>query len=250
MAPLPDLSRLPQGAATGEFYPLPQDEADRLNEGGGVELLSREPYPARADRATRLDEATFRLPYPESAPRNPDGSYRYRVYNAHDLWQWVRQPGKEFDPADGAGPDRTRLLKSDWEALRDEFSTPRRNPTPDDSVFRAPIPNGLWPPRDPDAPAEVPEQTDMGIVALRRQLRVQDQERLDALLNELHWLRRTYAALRAELGRCRVDAQELRAERDAARRDRHNANLHHDATRALLDAARDELFQLRAARSV
>ena len=158
MAPLPDLSRLPQGAAaTGEFYPLPQDEADRLNEGGGVDLLTQEPYPARADRRTRLGDATFRLPYPESAPRNPDGSYRYRVYNAWALWQWVSQPGKEFDPADGAGPNRTRLLKSDWEALRDQFSTRRLNPTPDNSVFRDPIPNGLWPPRDPDAPPEVPE---------------------------------------------------------------------------------------------
>ena len=141
------------GAPTGEFYALPHEEARNLLADGVVDPISREPLPAGATRDD--DDATFRLPLPESAPKNADGSYKYRVYDAASLWKWVRQAGKAVDPL-----DRTPLLRSDWEALRDRYSSIAAHPTPALSVFRRPITSGLWPPGVPYVPPPPPPPTD------------------------------------------------------------------------------------------
>ena len=130
---LPNLSSLSlqtrHDAPTAEFYPLPQKEADRLNDEQGGDTISGEPFPVMSDN-------TFRLPYPDDAPRDADGSYKYRVYDAPTLWLWVKEPTQRFDPA-----DRTPLLRSDWELLRDRFEPDV--PTPPDG-WRPPIPANLW----------------------------------------------------------------------------------------------------------
>ena len=105
-------------AATGEFYAVPPDEARELRALQVVDPISYEPIPAD-------DDGTFRLPFPESAPKNADGSYQYRLYDAAGLWNWVRARGRAYDPL-----DRTPLLRSDWEALRDRYSSAAANPTP------------------------------------------------------------------------------------------------------------------------
>ena len=131
-------------AATGEFYAVPPDEARELRALQVVDPISYEPIPADYD-------GTFRLPFPESAPKNADGSYQYRLYDAAGLWNWVRAPGRAYDPL-----DRTPLLRSDWEALRDRYSTAAAHPTPALSVFRRPITSGLWPPGVPYVPPPPP----------------------------------------------------------------------------------------------
>ena len=134
MRALPNLSGLSLGEATGDFYPLRPDEAEALEAlgDGGRDPNTLEHLPADAMRDD--DNATFRLPLPESAPRNANGSYKYRVYDAAALWEWVRRPGKANDPI-----DRTPLLKRDWILLRNRYSTRRAHPTPPNSVFRPPI---------------------------------------------------------------------------------------------------------------
>ena len=136
-------------AATGEFYAVPPDEARELRALQVVDPISYEPIPAGAARDD--DDATFRLPFPESAPKNADGSYQYRLYDAAGLWNWVRAPGRAYDPL-----DRTKLLRSDWEALRDRYSTAAAHPTPALSAFRRPITSGLWPPGVPYVPPPPP----------------------------------------------------------------------------------------------
>ena len=136
-------------AATGEFYAVPPDEARELRALQVVDPISYEPIPAGAARDD--DDATFRLPFPESAPKNADGSYQYRLYDAAGLWNWVRAPGRAYDPL-----DRTKLLRSDWEALRDRYSSAAANPTPALSAFRRPITSGLWPPGVPYVPPPPP----------------------------------------------------------------------------------------------
>ena len=130
-----------RGAPTGEFYALPPAEADEV----GRDAITLAPIPAGAERDA--DDATFRLPFPETAARNADGSYKYRVYDAAGLWEWVKAPGRASDPV-----DRTPLLRSDWEALRDRYSSAAAHPTPPDATFRAPITTGLWPPGVPYVP--------------------------------------------------------------------------------------------------
>ena len=139
-------------AATGEFYAVPPDEASELRALQVVDPISYEPIPAGAARDD--DDATFRLPFPESAPKNADGSYQYRLYDAAGLWNWVRAPGRAYDPL-----DRTPLLRSDWEALRDRYSTAAAHPTPALSVFRRPITSGLWPPGVPYVPPPLTDAT-------------------------------------------------------------------------------------------
>ena len=139
-------------AATGEFYAVPPDEARELRALQVVDPISYEPIPAGAARDD--DHATFRLPFPESAPKNADGSYQYRLYDAVGLWNWVRAPGRAYDPL-----DRTPLLRSDWEALRDRYSTAAAHPTPALSVFRRPITSGLWPPGVPYVPPPLTDAT-------------------------------------------------------------------------------------------
>ena len=136
-------------AATGEFYAVPRDEASELRALQIVDPISYEPIPAGAARDD--DEATFRLPFPESAPKNADGSYQYRLYDAAGLWKWVRAPGRAYDPL-----DRTKLLRSDWEELRNRYSSAAAHPTPALSVFRRPITSGLWPPGVPYVPPPPP----------------------------------------------------------------------------------------------
>ena len=63
----------------------------------------------------------------------------------------MRAPGRAYDPL-----DRTPLLRSDWEALRDRYSTAAAHPTPALSVFRRPITSGLWPPGVPYVPPPPP----------------------------------------------------------------------------------------------
>jgi surface protein len=133
--------RARSGASTGEFYAVPPDEADER----GRDALTFAPTPA--DAARENVDATFRLPFPESAPKNADGSYKYRVYDGAMLWDWVKREGNASDPL-----DRTPLLRSDWEALRDRYSSAAADPTPAPSVFRRPITNGLWPPPSPPPP--------------------------------------------------------------------------------------------------
>ena len=141
--------RRARGAPTGEFYALPPDEANNYKEEGDVELLTQDDLPALALRED--DNATFRLPFPESAAKNADGSYKYRVYDAANLWEWAKVPGRANDPL-----DRTPLLRSDWEALRDRYSSAAAHPTPGDGAFRAPITTGLWPPGVPYVPPPPP----------------------------------------------------------------------------------------------
>ena len=143
-------------AATGEFYAVPPDEARELRALQVVDPISYEPIPAGAARDD--DDATFRLPFPESAPKNADGSYQYRLYDAAGLWNWVRAPGRAYDPL-----DRTPLLRSDWEALRDRYSSAAAHPTPALSAFRRPITSGLWPPGVPYVPPPPPPLTDATI---------------------------------------------------------------------------------------
>ena len=138
-------------AATGEFYAVPPDEARELRALQVVDPISYEPIPAD-------DDGTFRLPFPESAPKNADGSYQYRLYDAAGLWNWVRARGRAYDPI-----DRTPLLRSDWEALRDRYSSAAADPTPALSVFRRPITSGLWPPGVPYVPPPPPPLTDATI---------------------------------------------------------------------------------------
>ena len=98
--------------------------------------------PVPADAGPDDDDATFRLPYPEEAAKNSDGSYQYRVYDAKKLWRWVRERRPPIDPV-----SKVPLLKRDWEELRDRYSDAVTDPTPSDRNFRRPITNGLWPPR-------------------------------------------------------------------------------------------------------
>jgi len=144
--------RAHSGAPTGEFYALPYEEARDLLADGVTDPHTLNSLPAGAARDD--DDATFRLPLPESAPKNADGSYKYRVYDAASLWEWVRRAGKAIDPM-----DRTPLLRSDWEALRDRYSSAAANPTPALSVFRRPITNGLWPPGVPYVPPPLTDAT-------------------------------------------------------------------------------------------
>ena len=137
--------RARSGAPTGEFYALSVDEARDLRAEGYTDPHTLDRVPA--DAARQDDDATFRLPFPETAPKNADGSYQYRVYDAKSLWEWVRRPGTAIDPI-----DRTPLLRSDWEALRDRYSSAAADPTPAPSVFRRPITSGLWPPGVPYVP--------------------------------------------------------------------------------------------------
>ena len=141
--------RARSGVPTGEFYALPYEEARDLLAEGVVDPIRHEPLPA--DAARDDDDATFRLPMPESAPKNADGSYKYRVYDAAGLWNWVKNLNRAYDPI-----DRTKLLRSDWEALRDRYSSAAANPTPALSVFRRPITSGLWPPGVPYVPPPPP----------------------------------------------------------------------------------------------
>jgi len=145
MCALPNLSGLSLGEPTGEFYPVPKDEARELFEDEYEDCHTCTPIPVMAERDD--DNATFRLPLPETTPKNADGSYKYRVYDAASLWRWVRQPGRATDPV-----DRTPLLRSDWEALRDRYSNADADPTPRDRVFRRPITDGRWPPGVPYVP--------------------------------------------------------------------------------------------------
>ena len=127
-----------RGAPTGEFYALPPAEAAEA----GRDAMTLEAIPAGAERDA--GNATFRLPFPESAAKSADGSYKYRVYDAAWLWGWVKAPGRASDPL-----DRTPLLRSDWEALRDRYSSAAAHPTSPLTTFRAPITTGLWPPGVP-----------------------------------------------------------------------------------------------------
>ena len=63
----------------------------------------------------------------------------------------MRAPGRAYDPL-----DRTPLLRSDWEALRDRYSSAAAHPTPALSAFRRPITSGLWPPGVPYVPPPPP----------------------------------------------------------------------------------------------
>jgi len=137
--------RARSGAPTGEFYAVPPDEANER----GRDALTFAPIPA--DAAREHADATFRLPFPESAPKNADGSYQYRVYDGAMLWDWVKREGGASDPL-----DQTPLLRSDWEALRDRYSSAAADPTPALSVFRHPITSGLWPPGVPYVPPPPP----------------------------------------------------------------------------------------------
>jgi len=141
--------RARSGAPTGEFYALPHEEARDLRADGYSDPHTLDAVPA--DAAREDADATFRLPFPESAPRNADGSYQYRVYDGASLWEWVRRPGTAIDPI-----DRTPLLRSDWEALRDRYSSAAADPTPAPSALRQPITNGLWPPGVPYVPPPPP----------------------------------------------------------------------------------------------
>ena len=134
-----------RGAPTGEFYALPPAEAAEA----GRDAMTLEATPANAERDA--GNATFRLPFPELAPKNADGSYKYRVYDAAWLWGWVKAPGRASDPL-----DRTPLLRSDWEALRDRYSSAAADPTSPLTTFRAPITTGLWPPGVPYVPPPPP----------------------------------------------------------------------------------------------
>ena len=134
-----------RGAPTGEFYALPPAEAAEA----GRDAMTLEAIPANAERDA--GNATFRLPFPELAPKNADGSYKYRVYDAAWLWGWVCAPGRASDPL-----DRTPLLRRDWEELRDRYSSAAAHPTPGDGAFRAPITTGLWPPGVPYVPPPPP----------------------------------------------------------------------------------------------
>ena len=150
---LPNLSGLLLSEPTGEFYQLTSDDARELRAlgDGGRCALTLEFLPANASPEDEPDLATFRLPLPESAQKNSDGSYRYRVFNAKALWEWVRRPGHRTDPI-----DRTPLLRRDWEALRDQYSNAETDPNPPDHVFRRPITSGLWPPGVPYVPPPPP----------------------------------------------------------------------------------------------
>jgi len=148
--------RARSGAPTGEFYALSVEEARDLRAAGVTDPHTLDSLPA--DAAREDDDATFRLPFPESAPKNADGSYQYRACDAASLWEWVRRPGKAIDPV-----DRTPLLRSDWEALRDRYSSAAADPTPALSVFRHPITNGLWPPGVPYVPPPPPPLTNATI---------------------------------------------------------------------------------------
>ena len=138
---------LAAGLATGEFYAVSDADASGLED-----PITLFPIPANAARGA--SNATFRLPYPESAPKNADGSYKYRVYDAASLWTWAKVHGRESDPL-----DRTPLLRSDWEELRDQYSDAVAHPTPKDSTFRAAITTGLWPPGVPYVPPPPPPLT-------------------------------------------------------------------------------------------
>tara|TARA_Y100000389_G_scaffold194557_1_gene224745 strand:+ start:1348 stop:2490 length:1143 start_codon:yes stop_codon:yes gene_type:complete len=145
--------RARSGAPTGEFYALPHEEARDLRADGYKDPYTLKPVPVLAQRGDK--DATFRLPYPESASKNANGSYGYRVCDAASLWEWARQAGKAIDPI-----DRTPMLRSDWEALRNQYSNAKETPTPALSVFRRPITSGLWPPNVPYVPLPAPPLTD------------------------------------------------------------------------------------------
>ena len=139
-------------APTGEFYAVPPDEARNLRADGNVDPHTLEPVPEGAERND--DDATFRLPFPESAAKNADGSYKYRVYDGAMLWAWVKREGCAVDPL-----DRTPLLQGDWEELRDRYSNAAAYPTPALSTFRDPITSGLWPPGVPYVPPPLTNAT-------------------------------------------------------------------------------------------
>ena len=134
------------GAPTGEFYALPHEEARNLLADGVVDPISREPLPAGATRDD--DDATFRLPLPESAPKNADGSYKYRVYDAASLWELGQAaPASAVDPL-----DRTPLLRQRLGgAARPVLRRIAAHPTPPDTrpCSADPITSGLWPPGVP-----------------------------------------------------------------------------------------------------
>jgi surface protein len=149
-------ARLRPSASTGEFYALSTDEAEKYEKQGEVELFTQDDFPPLALRENQ--NATFRLPFPESAPKDADGNYKYRVYDAALLWGWVSRPGRAFDPL-----DRTPLLKRDWEELRDRYSSATAHPTPPDTTFRNPITTGLWPPGVPYSSPPLPPLTNATI---------------------------------------------------------------------------------------
>ena len=141
--------RARSSAPTGDFYAVPWEEARDLRAEGNVDPNTLYPIPADAERGD--DNATFRLPFPESASKNVDVngnvSYKYRVYDGATLWEWVKREGSAVDPA-----DRTPLLQRDWEELRNRYSNADADPTPAPSTFRRPITSGLWPPGVPYVP--------------------------------------------------------------------------------------------------
>ena len=141
---------------TDEFYALLPYEAEAYKKDGTLEPITHEPLPAGAGKNDH--NTTFRLPFAESASKESDGSYKFRVYDAFSLWEWVKKPGQRNDPY-----DRTLLFLSDWEDLRNEYSTPERHPTPNPSTFRKPIRHGKWPPNNPNKPYVTPPLTDANI---------------------------------------------------------------------------------------
>jgi len=128
---LPPLERLSLGAATGEFYALPQAEADALNADGGREVLTLDPY--KRDRGRDDDGATFRLfwDHKQRRRRNPPGhesaeeraardAAKYAVYDAEALWEWIKNRPNNID--DMKDPTLSfRLTQDDWMALYEKY---------------------------------------------------------------------------------------------------------------------------------
>ena len=112
---LPSLAQLTLGQAhTGEFYTLTRDEADDLNKDGGQEPLTHEPY--EPWRQEGNEGATFRVRIKDKRG-DGSGTYDYVVYDAENLWRWVKDSFFKTDPK-----TRQPLWREDWLALHGRYA--------------------------------------------------------------------------------------------------------------------------------
>ena len=154
---LPSLGRLSLNPAatmpapTGEFYKLSDPEAADLNANGGKEPLTFDRY--KANRARGQEGATFRLFWDQKRVlRNPPGHRneeeaaaaaaggrpRYAVYDAKELWEWVKT--HEKDPT-----NTFQISREDWMELYAEYGN--FGPIPE---FVDRLPSFEWPDFGPD----------------------------------------------------------------------------------------------------
>ncbi len=111
---LPSLERL-RLTPTGEFWRLSAPQAQELNggvNGDGVETFTQEPFPRL--RGRNDPGATFRV---RGMTPLADGTYAYTYYDAHGLWEYVKEEGRAKVPL-----TQEPIWREDWWALRDRFA--------------------------------------------------------------------------------------------------------------------------------